>query len=128
MVAARAPTLYFARSLMISILKFLLRVYKWTLSPFLAFIAGPGGGCRFEPTCSEYAVQAMEVHGLARGSWLALKRVCRCHPWGGMGYDPVPARDSRFSIFDSRLNFPSERRFPTTPAPQSKIENRQSKI
>jgi len=79
---------------MIAILKFLLRVYKWTLSPLLAFIAGPGGGCRFEPTCSEYAVQAIEAHGIGRGSWLALKRVLRCHPWGGFGYDPVPPRQT----------------------------------
>ncbi|MDE6131024.1 MAG: membrane protein insertion efficiency factor YidD [Muribaculaceae bacterium] len=46
--------------------------------------------CRFIPTCSSYALEALQRHGPLRGSWLALKRVCRCHPWGGSGYDPVP--------------------------------------
>lgn len=46
--------------------------------------------CRYWPSCSEYAIEALQLHGPARGSWLALKRVCRCHPWGGHGLDPVP--------------------------------------
>lgn len=46
--------------------------------------------CRFTPTCSEYALQAIRLHGLRRGGWLALKRLAKCHPWGGSGYDPVP--------------------------------------
>jgi putative membrane protein insertion efficiency factor len=50
--------------------------------------------CRFTPTCSSYAVEAIERHGAVRGTWLAVKRIARCHPWGGFGYDPVPlARD-----------------------------------
>ncbi len=65
------------------------KIYKWVFSPILHLLAGPGFGCRFEPTCGEYAVQAFEAHGNARGSWMALKRVCRCHPWGGLGSDPV---------------------------------------
>lgn len=48
--------------------------------------------CRYDPTCSQYAVEALQTHGLTRGVWLALRRVGRCHPWGGMGYDPVPPR------------------------------------
>ncbi|MBV8815057.1 MAG: membrane protein insertion efficiency factor YidD [Verrucomicrobia bacterium] len=84
---------------MVWILKFLLRVYKLTLSPFLAALTGgPGSGCRFVPTCSEYLVEAVEEHGLMAGSWLALKRLLRCHPWGGSGYDPVPARQPKSSI------------------------------
>jgi uncharacterized protein len=83
---------------MVSILKFLLKVYKLTLSPFLAALTGgPGSGCRFVPTCSEYFVEAVEAHGLMAGSWLALKRLFRCHPWGGSGYDPVPARQPKSS-------------------------------
>lgn len=47
--------------------------------------------CRFVPSCSTYALEAIEIHGAGRGSWLALRRVARCHPWGGQGHDPVPA-------------------------------------
>jgi uncharacterized protein len=78
---------------MVSILKLLLKIYKLTLSPFLAVLTGgPGSGCRFVPTCSEYFVEAVETHGLIAGGWLGLKRLARCHPWGGSGYDPVPGR------------------------------------
>ena len=64
----------------------LLRAYKLTLSPLA------GARCRFLPTCSEYAAEALIAHGPVRGGWLAARRVCRCHPWGGHGYDPVPER------------------------------------
>lgn len=63
-----------------------LRGYKLTLSPLI------GRGCRFAPSCSEYAAEALIRHGPARGTMLAAGRVCRCGPWGGSGYDPVPAR------------------------------------
>jgi putative membrane protein insertion efficiency factor len=62
----------------------LLRAYKLTLSPLI------GTQCRFAPSCSEYAAEALIAHGPARGGWLAARRVCRCNPWGGSGYDPVP--------------------------------------
>lgn len=62
----------------------LVTVYRWTLSPVL------GPACRFEPSCSRYASEALERHGALRGSWLATRRLCRCHPFGGSGYDPVP--------------------------------------
>jgi len=61
-----------------------VRLYQWTLAPVL------GGQCRFHPSCSEFAVQALERHGLFRGSWLSLRRVGRCNPLGGHGFDPVP--------------------------------------
>ncbi len=73
------------------LLRYLIRAYQWTLSPLLRFLAGPGNGCRFRPTCSEYFLEAIEKHGALHGSWLGLKRLVRCHPWGGHGYDPVPA-------------------------------------
>ena len=65
----------------------LIRLYQLTLSPWL------GSPCRYEPTCSRYAAEAIERHGAVRGVWLAAKRLGRCHPWGGSGYDPVPALD-----------------------------------
>jgi putative membrane protein insertion efficiency factor len=60
-----------------------IRAYQLTLSPWL------GRQCRFEPTCSVYAAEAIEIHGTLRGSLMALRRIGRCHPWGGSGYDPV---------------------------------------
>jgi putative membrane protein insertion efficiency factor len=62
----------------------LIRGYQLTLSPFV------GGACRFAPSCSAYAREAIERHGAWRGSWLALRRLAKCHPFGGSGYDPVP--------------------------------------
>ncbi len=47
--------------------------------------------CRFDPTCSQYALDALRTWGVLRGGWMAIRRICRCHPWGGWGYDPVPA-------------------------------------
>lgn len=52
--------------------------------------------CRYQPTCSRYSIEALEVHGAVKGSWLTLRRLGRCNPWGGMGYDPVPERKGRF--------------------------------
>jgi len=73
-----------------ALLRIFIRVYQLTLSPLLAAIGGPGSGCRFQPTCSEYFLQAIESHGSVRGIFLGLKRIARCHPWGGCGEDPVP--------------------------------------
>ena len=52
--------------------------------------AGRPSPCRFDPSCSTYALEALERHGAVRGTWLSLRRLTRCHPWGGMGWDPVP--------------------------------------
>ena len=68
-----------------------VRLYRWVLSPAKTFLFGPLGRCRFTPSCSEYALAALRRHGALAGSWLALKRIGRCHPWGGCGHDPVPA-------------------------------------
>lgn len=61
-----------------------IRFYQLCISPMFP------GVCRFTPTCSAYAVEAIERHGAVKGLWLAAKRLGRCHPWGGSGYDPVP--------------------------------------
>ena len=63
------------------------RAYKLTLSPWI------GRQCRFLPTCSDYAAEALITYGPWRGSVFAARRLCRCHPWGGSGYDPLPPRD-----------------------------------
>jgi len=80
------------------ILIFAARLYRWVVSPVLTAAFGPQSGCRFTPTCSVYASEAVRQHGAAAGSWLAAKRLCRCHPWGEAGHDPVPRFDSRFQI------------------------------
>ena len=66
------------------LLRGVIHLYRGTLSPLLP------RACRFEPSCSAYGLEALSLHGAGRGSWLTLKRLCRCHPWGGYGYDPVP--------------------------------------
>lgn len=62
----------------------LLKIYKWSISPYLP------NACRFTPTCSEYGIHALKKHGIFYGLFLTFKRLLKCHPWGGHGYDPVP--------------------------------------
>lgn len=63
----------------------LIKIYQWVISPML----GPNK-CRYQPTCSHYALEALKKHGLLKGGFYAVKRILSCHPWGGHGYDPVP--------------------------------------
>jgi len=58
--------------------------YRYSISPLI------GPRCRYTPTCSQYAIEAVKKHGVLKGGWLAIKRITSCHPWGGSGYDPVP--------------------------------------
>jgi len=76
-----------------TILAFAIRAYQLTVSPALTFLFGPTGGCRFTPTCSQYALDAVRERGAVAGSWLAARRICRCHPWGHCGHDPVPEKE-----------------------------------
>lgn len=66
------------------VLMFLIRAYQVVLSPHL------GAACRFEPSCSNYGLEALRRHGALRGGWLTVRRLLRCRPWGPCGYDPVP--------------------------------------
>jgi len=70
-------------------LRGLVWLYRYTISPLI------GANCRFQPTCSAYAEEALREHGAFKGGWLALRRIGRCHPWGGSGYDPVPVRKEK---------------------------------
>ena len=65
----------------------LIRFYRYAISPLL------GANCRYQPSCSAYAEEALRRHGVIKGGWMALKRIGRCNPWGGSGYDPVPNGD-----------------------------------
>jgi hypothetical protein len=71
------------------LLRGLIRCYQLLVSPIL-----PANSCRFLPTCSQYGMEAVAIHGAVVGSWLTFRRLVRCHPWGGSGYDPVPAPSS----------------------------------
>lgn len=62
----------------------LVKVYQWLISPFFP------NACRYDPTCSQYAIDALKKYGPVKGLWLSIKRLSRCHPWGGHGHDPVP--------------------------------------
>ena len=86
------------RALLIAIVK----GYRLFLSPWL------GSACRFEPTCSVYALQALEAHGAAAGSYLTVTRIVRCHPWCAGGHDPVPAVPPR--LFTRLIPFSSEKK------------------
>jgi putative membrane protein insertion efficiency factor len=89
------------------ILVLLILGYRWFVSPLL------GPRCRFLPTCSEYALEAVGRHGALRGGWLALRRLARCHPWGGSGYDPLPPGPA--SLRHSHPHQPIRRRKRSTP-------------
>ncbi len=90
---ASAPVSAAGSSRVIRLLTLAIRAYQLTISPAQAFLSGPAGGCRFTPTCSQYAMDAIRRHGALAGGALAAKRICRCHPWGGGGHDPAPEKN-----------------------------------
>ena len=67
-----------------------IKIYQYALSPLCP------GVCRYRPTCSQYMLEAVEIHGVMRGTYLGIKRILRCHPWGGSGYDPVPPKENKY--------------------------------
>jgi putative membrane protein insertion efficiency factor len=81
------------RKLFIIVLIIPVRLYQWVISPWLPKT------CRYQPTCSEYAIESLRVHGPVRGLFLGTKRILSCHPWGGQGYDPVPPKGSPIFTF-----------------------------
>ncbi|TAP42624.1 membrane protein insertion efficiency factor YidD [Alteromonas sp. KUL49] len=74
------------QSILIALPILLIKLYQWLVSPML------GQRCRFHPSCSHYAIEALKVHGIAKGSWLSIKRILKCHPLHAGGYDPVPEK------------------------------------
>ena len=82
-----------AHAMMARLLDAAVVAYQWTLRPIL------GANCRYMPSCSEYARDALREHGALAGSALAARRICRCHPWGGFGFDPVPPRSGDLPRF-----------------------------
>ena len=84
---SKLKTKYFKQVLIFPFV-FLVRFYQVAISPFTP------STCRYSPTCSHYTVEALKVHGLFTGGWLAIKRIFSCHPWGGSGYDPVPEKNT----------------------------------
>lgn len=87
---------------MVKFLQTVFKLYYWLISPWL------GNRCRYVPSCSEYAQQALKQHGALKGMWLTLRRILRCHPWGGHGHDPVPNiepnPDNKISVDKSSSN------------------------
>jgi putative membrane protein insertion efficiency factor len=84
------------------VLIWLLKGYRFAISPLY------GQVCRYHPTCSAYALEAVQTHGAVRGSWLAMRRVARCHPWAAGGLDPVPpAKNRRSSTLSSSMVTPT---------------------
>jgi len=77
------------RKIVIAIFTIPIRVYQYLISPLAP------ASCRHVPTCSQYAIEALKIHGIFKGSWLAIRRLLRCHPWGTYGYDPVPLKKNK---------------------------------
>ena len=77
------------RNILIYPFVLLIKGYQILISPLLPLT------CRYDPTCSHYAIEALQTHGFLKGTYLAIKRIGSCHPWGGSGYDPVPEKDKK---------------------------------
>ena len=82
------PLFLIARSFIFGLVK----MYRWLISPILPC------SCRYLPTCSEYALEAVRRYGVLGGTWIAIKRILKCHPWGGMGHDPVPSNQKNLKF------------------------------
>jgi len=84
------------KKVLIWILVLPVRLYQWTISPLLPV------SCRHVPTCSQYTIEALKIHGIFTGTCLAIRRILRCHPWGTYGYDPVPPKPYKIFKFKKK--------------------------
>jgi uncharacterized protein len=101
-----------------TLLILLVRGYQIAISPVLHFVTGPLSGCRFSPSCSQYFIDAVRVHGALRGAWMGTRRIFRCHPWGGHGHDPVPGWES-FEKSHPEFAHPNNRSSVDAPPPDA---------
>lgn len=85
-------------SFVVRVLTLVIRAYQLIFSPLQTFLFGATGSCRYTPSCSHYAMDALNEHGAIKGSVLVAKRICRCHPWGGCGHDPVPPKNPKAGL------------------------------
>jgi putative membrane protein insertion efficiency factor len=90
MVATRQKALYFYFLMFLFFLQLPAYLHRWFFSPLLHTLCGPGCGCRFAPSCSQYWIESLKKHGPLQGLRFSLARLARCHPWNAGGYDPVP--------------------------------------
>jgi len=84
------------RNIFIWIVILPIRLYQWTISPIMP------ASCRHVPSCSQYTIEALKIHGIFIGTFLAIKRILRCHPWGTHGYDPVPPKPYKIFKFKKK--------------------------
>ena len=80
----------------------LIKIYQKCISPLFPDC------CRYTPSCSQYGIEALRLHGALKGSWLTIKRICRCHPWGGSGCDPVPLPTQHTPLLKERKSLPKK--------------------
>ena len=83
-IQSKSSIRFIMKNILVTPFIFLVRLYQNGISPYTP------ATCRYQPTCSQYTIEALQKHGIFRGSWLAIKRIFSCNPWGGSGYDPVP--------------------------------------
>lgn len=87
----------------------LIRFYQWAISPLIVTFGGPTARCRFTPSCSQYALEAIQKHGFFKGGWYAFLRLLRCNPWGPFGHDPVPGTEDEKSAPETQDGMDNQR-------------------
>lgn len=103
----------------------LVRFYQYAISPLFP------SSCRYTPTCSQYMVEALQKHGAIRGTWLGLKRISSCHPWGGHGHDPVPLTKAELKAQNTKkscCHSQDKHETPSVPLTQTELKNQKENL